>query len=286
MKGQTLTRRTRTPARAHIAGLASLALIFAQGASGANSAWAAEHAVGRTQSGPGPCKINGVLVDPPLPSGVPSRWLFLANFDYPNSATNVVTCLVFKDANGTTYDVVTHHCTLVAASNPNKKRFGGAARFDGGAHPECTINPTPPPLDPPNVWVAARVNVPTTAQQATVTLVDSEDIAFNVRNDPTCARTLNSRYDNFDFAHATVSTCGSFASIESHLANGDGKNVSMQGRHRVTTTSGTMFYGPSEESGRFSFEPVFAFKIALPGEIFTLDWLLIDPDSVKCCGGI
>lgn len=280
MKGQTLTRRTRTPARAHIAGLASLALIFALGG---NDAWAAEQA----QSGPGPCRINGVLVDPPLPSGVPSRWLFIANFDHPNSATNVVTCLVFKDATGTTYDVGTHHCIVVAASNPNKKRFGGGtARFDGGAHLECAINPTPPPLDPPNVWVNARLRVPTTMQQAKATLVDSQDIAFSVQNDPTCAWTLNSRYDDFDFAHATVSTCASFVSIESELTNGDGKNILMRGRHRVTTPSGTTFYGPAEEAGGFSFEPIFAFRIALPGEIYTLDWLIIDPDSVKCCGGI
>ncbi len=276
MKQQLLTRLTRrTPARARVAGLACLALVFALGN---NEVWAA----GQAQGGPGPCKVNGVLVDPPLPAGVAQRWLFIANFDHPNSATNVVTCLVIKSTAGTTYDVG-RHCTVVATNKPNKKRFGGGtARFDGDAHLECVINPTPQPLDPPNVWVSARLSVPTVVQAATSTLVDSDDINFNVRNDPTCTWTLNSRYDAFDFAHQTVSTCASFVSIESHLLNGP----NMEGRHRVTRMSGTDFYGPVEEVGAFAFSPVFAFRIALPGEIYTLDYLLIDPDSVKCCGPV
>ena len=147
MKQQLFARRT--PARARVAGLACLALVCALGQS---SAWAAEQTVGHAQSGPGACKVNGVLVDPPLPSGVASRWTFIANFDHPNSATNVVTCLVVKTPAGTTYDVG-RHCTVIATNNPNKKRFGGGtARFDGDAYLECVVNPTPQPLGPPNVW--------------------------------------------------------------------------------------------------------------------------------------
>lgn len=239
-------------------------------------------AVAQGAGGPGPCKINGALVDPPLPPGVPSRWTFIANFDHPNSATNVVTCLVTKTPAGTTYDVG-RHCTVVATNHPNRRRFGGGtARFDGEAYLECTINPTPLPLSPPNVWVNARLSVPTNLTTTTSTLVDSQDINFNVHNDPTCVWTLNSRYDDFDFAHQTTSNCVSFVSIESHLLNGP----AMEGRHRVTTMSATNFYGPAQEVGGFTFSPVFAFRIALPGEIYTLDWLLIDPDSVKCCGQV
>jgi hypothetical protein len=235
------------------------------------------------QSSPGPCKVNGVLVDPPLPPGVAQRWLFIANFDHPKSATDTVTCLVIKTATGTTYDVGTHHCTVVATSNPSRRRFGsGVARFDGDAYLQCTINPTPPPLDPPNVWVYARVNIPTALTTTTNTLVTSDDIDFNVQSDPTCAWTLNSRYDAFAFSHATTGTCGSFASIESHLLNG----ANGEGRHRVTIPSGTTFYGPTAGNVSFAFSPVFSFRIGAQGETFTLDYVIIDPDSVKCCSGI
>jgi hypothetical protein len=213
------------------------------------------------------------LVNPIVPPGQSFTWMFVANFDHPKSATKSTGCLATRQSGQVTQYQVGDYCTVMN-NTANVKFGGGTAPFDGNAYLQCAIT-IPGNHAPPQFWTHARPNIPTTIQGATYTLISSSDITFTAQTDPLCVVTLSSQYDDIAFAHATLPACGSFVRVDSHL------NQSIQpplGTHFV----GGMAFGPTQGSGSFALPANFSFQIGAAGQIFALDWLVLDPPG-GCC---
>jgi|GEM_PF-6981872 len=218
------------------------------------------------------CRVNGQLVVPVMTSGKGTAWVFVTNLDQPLSKTTVRGCMAVRTSSGTTY-TPDNYCTVM--NNTANRQFGnGVAEFDGNAYLQCTI---PNPVEPaPQFWMHARANFSTTPNGTTFTMLNSAPMSFTVDTDAACLLKLNSRYNNMLFAHATVNQCGSFVEVHSNLI----QSLSPpRGSHRIGLNN---FYGPTNLQGTFGLPANLSFTIGAVGQVYSLDWLVIDPPG-NCC---
>lgn len=286
MKNKNPISRSGAPYVAHVAHVARVAASVALAA----MAWVSMASV-RTpaaalapakatpaQAGANACKADGKLIVPAVDANHTYGWSFVANFDHTASPAIVTTCLAERWYSTQPFDTkytVMQHCQVENNVGVPQALFGnGLARFDGNAYLSCML---PVPETWPDLfWVRVRTSLPSASQGYTF-LSSAANISFTGQTDAVCGLTLNSVYKSFTFSHMASTVCGTSMVFGSRVMR-NGQNM-QTGAHRIDA----VFYGPVTGGGTLILPANFTFNIGAIGQVYALDWLVIDPTPSRCC---
>ncbi len=222
------------------------------------------------------CMLNG---SPLLPSGSGDvSWAFLANFNHAASSVASKSCVVVRSYGVVSY-AVGNYC-LWRNNNPPISAGGGSVTFNGVGYLHCDA-PIPAVMLTPEFRTIVNASWPSKANVVTYTFASGDDVNFSAQVDTTCLVTLNSRYDDIAFSHATQKLCGSYNRYTSIMRQNNTGGLPA-GLHRVQTSASNTSYGPTSDSGFFELPSRFVVDLGMNSANLSLDWILFDPGG-ECC---